>query len=125
MEAADYRMAWIIYVLAGTVLSFLCWRVLYKYVVRELAYVLECFLLALLFTPWFVLPEEQIMAPALIVFVMDAITIGPTEAIRALIPLVLALMVAILVSLALILNYRFQKRRHPVRQPSSNSTANR
>lgn len=111
MEAADYRLAWIIYVLAGTVLSFLCWRVLYKYVMRELAYVLECFLLALLFTPWFVLPEERIMAPALMVFVMDAITIGPTEAIRALIPLVLALMVAILVSLALILNYRFQKRR--------------
>ena len=113
MEAADYRLAWIVYVIAGTVLSFLCWRVLYKYVMRELAYVLECFLLAFLFTPWFVLPEERIMAPALIVFVMDAITIGPTEAIRALIPLVLALMVAVLVSLALILNYRFQKHRQP------------
>lgn len=111
MEAADYQLAWVIYVIAGTVLSFLCWRVLYKYVPRELAYLLECFLLALLFTPWYVLPDEQIMAPALIVFVMDAITIGPTESIRALIPLVLSLVVALLVALALILTYRVRKRR--------------
>ena len=38
MEAADYRLAWIVYVVAGTVFSFLCWRVLQRYLLRELAY---------------------------------------------------------------------------------------
>lgn len=111
MEAADYRLAWIIYTIAGIVLATLAWRVLYKHVLREIAYVLQCFLLALMFTPAFVLPDQQIMAPALIVFLMDTLTISPTAGIRALIPLVLALMAALIVAVLLIIAYRFRLRR--------------
>lgn len=111
MEAADYRMAWIIYTIAGIVLALLAWRVLYKYVLREVAYVLQCFLLALMFTPAYVLPDQSIMAPALIVLLMDVITISPTEGIRALIPLVLALMAALLVAVLLIIAHRIRLRR--------------
>jgi hypothetical protein len=111
MEAADYRMAWIIYTMAGIVLAFLAWRVLYKYVLREVAYLLQCFLLALMFTPAYVLEDQRIMAPALIVFLMDVITISPTAGIRALIPLVLALMVGLIVAVLLIIAHRIRLRR--------------
>ena len=111
MEAADYRMAWIIYTMAGIVLAFLAWRVLYKYLLREVAYLLQCFLLALMFTPAHVLEDQRIMAPALIVFLMDVITVSPTAGIRALIPLVLALMVALIVAVLLIISHRIRLRR--------------
>jgi hypothetical protein len=111
MEAADYRMAWIIYTMAGIVLAFLAWRVLYKYLLREVAYLLQCFLLALMFTPAYVLEDQRIMAPALIVFLMDVITVSPTAGIRALIPLVLALMVALIVAVLLIISHRIRLRR--------------
>jgi len=111
MDAADYQLAWIIYVVAGSVLAFLAWRVLYRYVLREIAYVVECFLLALMFTPAFVLPDQSIMAPALIVFLMDSITISPTSGIRALIPLVMALMAALIVAVLLIIGHRYRLRR--------------
>ena len=114
MEAADYRLAWIVYVIAGLVVAFMCWRVLYKYVLRELAYFLECVLLALMFTPAYVLQDQPIMAPALIVFVMDAITIEPTAGIRALIPLVLALMAALLIAVVMSLVYRWRLRRQAI-----------
>ena len=114
MEAADYRLAWIVYVSAGLVVAFMCWRVLHKYVLRELAYFLECILLALMFTPAYVLQGQPIMAPALIVFAMDAITIEPKAGIRALIPLVLALMAAFLVAVTLSLIYRWRLRRQAV-----------
>lgn len=113
MEAADYRLAWIIYVVAGTVFSFLAWRVLQRYLLREFAYVLQCLLLALLFTPAFVLEDQRIMAPALIVFLMDAITISPQASIRALIPLVLALLASLLIAGVLIAVHRFRLRRQP------------
>jgi len=111
MEAADYRMAWIIYTMAGIVLAFLAWRVLYKYLLREVAYLLQCFLLALMFTPAYVLEDQRIMAPALIVFLMDVITISPTAGIRALIPMVLALMVGLIVAVLLIIAHRIRLRR--------------
>ena len=111
MEAADYRMAWIIYTMTGIVLAFLAWRVLYKYLLREVAYLLQCFLLALMFTPAYVLEDQRIMAPALIVFLMDVITVSPTAGIRALIPLVLALMVALIVAVLLIIAHRIRLRR--------------
>lgn len=111
MEAADYRLAWIIYIAAGLLVAFMCWRVLQKYLLRELAYLLECVLLALMFTPAYVLQDQTIMAPALMVFIMDSITIEPKAGIRALIPLVLALIAALLVSVALSLVYRWRQRR--------------
>ena len=111
MEAADYRMAWIIYTMAGIVLAFLAWRVLYKYLLREVAYLIQCFMLALMFKQAYVLEDQRIMAPALIVFLMDVITVSPTAGIRALIPLVLALMVALIVAVLLIISHRIRLRR--------------
>ena len=110
MDTSDYAVAWIIYVLAGAVFGVLAWRVLHRYVPRTLAYFLECMLLALMFTPAYVLPDQGIMAPALMVVALDALTLGPKAAIGALIPLVLALLLALAVATILSVVDRLRRR---------------
>jgi branched-subunit amino acid ABC-type transport system permease component len=113
MEAEDYRLAWIVYVCAGVVLNLLIWRTLERHLLRDFAYLVQCVLLALVFTPFWVLEDgsQRVMAPALIVFLMDAITLEPKAGIRALIPLVLSLAVALLVALLLSATHRWRRRR--------------
>lgn len=111
MDPNDYTTAWLVYLGAALLLSWLSWRVLKKHLWRGLAYLLECWLLAILLTPWYVLPDQEIMAPAFIVFAMDTITIGPTAGIRALIPLVMALMLMLIVAVVLGVAYRIRRRR--------------
>ncbi len=111
MDSSDYLVAWGVYVVAGIVVGLLGWRLLQKYLPRELAYLLECILLALMFTPAAVMPEQTIMAPALMVAVMDAVTIDHKAGIRALIPLVLALLAALAVTVVLSVIHRLRRRR--------------
>ena len=110
MDTSDYAVAWIIYALAGAVFGVLAWRVLHRYVPRTLAYFLECMLLALMFTPAYVLPDQGIMAPALMVVALDTLTLGPKAAIGALIPLVLALLLALAVATTLSVVDRMRRR---------------
>ncbi|HEY0960813.1 MAG TPA: hypothetical protein VGE69_00475 [Pseudomonadales bacterium] len=98
MEQGDYIAAWTAYLIAALVFSVLAWRVLRKLPWRELAYLLECWLLALLFTPWYVLDGQDILAPALMVLALDVLTVEPAAGIRALVPLVLALALAMIVT---------------------------
>lgn len=98
MEQGDYIAAWTAYLIAAVVFSVLAWRVLRKLPWRELAYLLECWLLALLFTPWYVLDGETILAPALMVLALDVLTVEPAAGVRALVPLVLALFLAMIVT---------------------------
>ena len=111
MDSSDYLLAWGTYVICGAIFALLAWRVLHKYLPRELAYLLECILLALMYTPAYVLEDQSIMAPALMVAALDALTIGPKAAIRALIPLVLAFVVAFVVALILGIVHRVRHRR--------------
>ena len=111
MEARDYLIAWILYGLAAVIMSIIAWVVLRRYLWRELAYLLECWLLAIFFTPTRVLVEQEIMAPAIIVFAMDTVTIDPTAGIRALIPLVMAMAGMLVAAVVLSLVYRVRMRR--------------
>lgn len=111
MEARDYLIAWILYGLAAVIMSIIAWVVLRRYLWRELAYLLECWLLAIFFTPTRVLVEQEIMAPAIIVFAMDTVTIDPTAGIRALIPLVMAMAGMLVAAVVLSIVYRVRMRR--------------
>ena len=110
MDSQDYYIAWSIYLTAGVVFSLISWKVMKRYFWREMAYLLESLLLAIIFTPWYVLPEEEILAPALIVFMLDLITEDLTTSIRALIPLVMAMLFGIIVTLVLSIIYRIKHR---------------
>jgi len=110
VDSQDYYIAWSIYLTAGVVFSLISWKVMKRYFWREMTYLLESLLLAIIFTPWYVLPEEEILAPALIVFMLDLITEDLTTSIRALIPLVMAMLFGIIVTLVLSIIYRIKRR---------------
>jgi hypothetical protein len=111
MEQGDYVAAWTAYLIAAVVFSALAWRVLRLLPWRGLAYLLECWLLALLFTPWYVLDGQNILAPALMVFALDMFTIEPAAGIRAFVPLVMSLFVAIVLAVLLSVWDRVRLRR--------------
>lgn len=111
MESTEYLYAWGVYLVAGIAFSILSWKFLKRFLWRELAYLVQCLLMAIIFTPWYVLPEEEILAPAIIIFMLDLITIDATTSIRALIPLVMALLLGIIATVVLSILYRIRRRR--------------
>lgn len=111
MDSGDYTYAWTIYGTAALIFSCLCWIVLRKIPVRELGWLLQSWVLALLFTPWYVEPDQEIMSPALMVFAMDLLTIDAETAIRALIPLVMAMLFGTVMTLLMSFIYRLARRR--------------
>jgi hypothetical protein len=111
MESGDYTIAWVVYGLAAAGFSWLCWRVLRRFRSRGLAWLLQSWVLALLFTPWYVQPDDTLMAPALIVFGMDAITVGPESAIRALVPLIMSLLLGLLLTVVMLVVSSLWRRR--------------
>ena len=111
METQEYIMAWAVYLIAGVAFSIISWKVMKKILWRDLTYLLESLLLAIIFTPWYVLPEDEILAPALIVFMLDLITVDVTTSIRALIPLVMAMVFGIIVTVILSVIYRVRRKK--------------
>jgi len=94
-----YITSWAVYLTAGT----LCYILFYKATgaigFKPLANVLRGIMLALIYTPWYVAADEDLMAPAVIVILLDMITIGGDAFIRGLVPLTLALIAAIVAAL--------------------------
>lgn len=115
METLDYRLAWIFYALAGVAISVVIWRVLKKYLWREMAYLIETFLVAIIFTPWYVIADQDVLAPAIIIFVMDTITIDAVAGIRGLIPLILAFGFALIITAVLSIVYRVKRKKRQKR----------
>ncbi|HHX82111.1 MAG TPA: hypothetical protein GX696_03915 [Pseudomonadaceae bacterium] len=113
MDSGDYIIAWGVYCLAAAVFSWLCWRVLRKLRSRGLAWLLQGWLLALLFTPWYVQPDDTLMAPALIVFAMDSITVSSESAVRALVPLIMTLFLSVVLTVLMLVVRRLWQRRRP------------
>ncbi len=109
MDSSEYYIAWTAYLIAAGVGSWIAWRILRRVFSRGISVFIQCLLLAVLFTPWYVLPDQEYMAPAYIIFVMDSITMDSTAGIRALIPLVMAMMGASLLALLLIIMGRFRR----------------
>ena len=99
LDRQDYLIGWGIYIVAGI----LCYMIFYRFTgairFKPLANMLRAILLALMFTPWYVSADQDLMAPALMVMMLDLITQGGTTFVRALVPLVLSLTVAIFLGL--------------------------
>jgi hypothetical protein len=111
MEPGEYYSAWGGYLVTGIAFSVISWKVMKSMLWRELAYLLQCLLLAIIFTPWYVLPEEEVLAPAIIIFMLDLVTIDASTSIRALIPLVVAMLMGVIVTIILSVIYRIRRRR--------------
>lgn len=91
-----YLTSWAIYLIAGTV----CYVLFYKATgiirFKPVANTLRAIMLVLIYTPWYVAADKDLMAPAVIVILLDMITIGGDSFIRAMVPLLLALTGAVL-----------------------------
>jgi len=67
-------------------------------------------MLAIIVTPWYVSDTGSVMAPALIVVMMDAITISGEAAARAFVPLFLSIVLSLAVVLLILLVRRGKAR---------------
>lgn len=99
LDIYGYITSWAVYLTAGT----LCYVLFYKATgaigFKPLANMLRGIMIALIYTPWYVAADEDLMAPAVIVILLDMITIGGDAFIRGLVPLTLALIAGIVIAL--------------------------
>ncbi|MDO9318788.1 MAG: hypothetical protein Q7V56_11380 [Gammaproteobacteria bacterium] len=100
LDIYDYLIGWTIYIAAGA----LCYIIFYRFTgilrFKPLANALRAVLIAVMFTPWYVSAEDDLLAPAIIVMALDLVTIGGTSFVRAMVPLTLAVLFAVVVALA-------------------------
>ncbi|MDG2091348.1 MAG: hypothetical protein P8J61_09705 [Gammaproteobacteria bacterium] len=109
METSDYIIAWLIYLIASIAMSYLFWRTIKKVFWIDLAYVLQVTFMAVIFTPWYVEADGSILAPAIIIFVMDIVTIELVAGIRSLVPMAMAIILSSIITIASIATYRVRK----------------
>ena len=94
----NYWFFWALYLAAAVVFTALFWRLTrFQHGIWR-SYSLRAVAIAVIFTPWYSNPQDSIMAPALMVATLDAITIGGSAAFRSFVPLVLAVLFGLLVA---------------------------
>ena len=109
METSDYIIAWLIYLLAASAMSWLSWKIAKKIFWIDLAYVMQVSFMAIIFTPWYVETNSNMLAPAIIIFVMDIVTIETVAGIRALVPMAMAMILSSFITIIGIAAYRIRK----------------
>ena len=84
-----------IYGIAAAVFYAIFWQITRFPKLVGVSYCLRAVVLALIITPWYVSDQGNLLAPAVIIVVMDAITIGGDAAVRAFVPLFLSMIIAL------------------------------
>ena len=97
----------LIYLPAAVVFFVLLWRLISVLKFELLVYILRGLLASLIFTPWFINLQETTLAPALMVAMLDMITLGSAEVCRAGVPLFLSIFTFQTIALGL---YIFKKK---------------
>ncbi len=95
-----YLIGWLIYLIAGATCYLLFYRFTGMIRFKPLANTLRAIMLALIFTPWYVAADQDLMAPAVLVIILDVITLGGTAFVRAFVPLLMAMIFALILALA-------------------------
>lgn len=94
----NYWIFWLVYLLAATVFYAILWKITAFLSSAWLPYVLRGVAAAIILTPWYTNSQETLLAPALMIVMLDGITIGPEAAIRAVVPLILAIILSLIVA---------------------------
>lgn len=94
----NYWFIWLVYLGAGSLFTAVFWRITRFPRAIWSSYSLRAVAVAVVFTPWYSNPQESVMAPALMVATLDAITVGGSAAYRSFVPMVLAIIFALLVA---------------------------
>ncbi len=109
METVDYILAWLVYLIASVAMSFLFWKIIRQILWTDLAYVMQVTFMAIIFTPWYVEADGNVLAPAIIIFVMDIVTIETVAGIRSLVPIAMAILLSSIITMVGIATYRVRK----------------
>lgn len=96
----NYWLLWSVYLGASAVFFLAFWRITRFQRRVLLGYLLRAATLAIALTPWYANQEGTVLAPAIIVVLLDAITIGGNAAVRSFVPLFLAVVVALILATA-------------------------
>lgn len=94
----NYWFFWTLYLGAAVIFTGIFWRVTRFERAIWSSYSLRAVAIAIIFTPWYSNSQESVMAPALMVAALDAITGGFEAAFRSFVPLVLVLIFALLLA---------------------------
>jgi hypothetical protein len=107
MESAvnNYWVFWLVYLLAASVFYGIFWKITRFLGAGWLAYMLRGVSAAIILTPWYTNSADGVLAPALMIVMLDGITIGSAAAVRSIVPLILAVILSLIVAgLLLFLN---------------------
>ena len=97
----DFLLISLIYLTSSTVFYLIFWRYICILKSKFLVYTFRGLVAALIFTPWFVNIQEAIMGPALMIAMLDLITLGAAEFFRAGVPLLLSIVTIEAIALGL------------------------
>jgi len=121
LDIYDYVLGWAVYLACGA----LCYMIFYRFTgmirFKPIANSLRAILLATMFTPWYVNSDSDLLAPALIVILLDMVTVGETSFVRALVPLTMSITAAVFIALSMrvfkrLFRYFFQKYGTPAKE---------
>ena len=98
---SNYFLLWCLYIVAGLSFYSFLWWLTRSSSIKLLNYSVRGIMAAAIFTPWPANIYGDTLAPALMVIVLDLITIGEKSATRAAVPLLLAVIIAELIVIGL------------------------
>ncbi|MDP1930310.1 MAG: hypothetical protein Q8L60_02500 [Gammaproteobacteria bacterium] len=118
LDIYDYILGWAIYIAAGALCYLIFYRATGTIHFKPIANCLRGIMLAVMFTPWYVTAEGDLLAPAIIVMMLDMVTIGGTSFVRAMVPLVLSILTAMIIGLtSRLIRKAFSRNRPQTSQP--------
>ena len=94
----NYWFFWSLYLGAALIFTGIFWRITRFERAIWASYSLRAVAIAVAFTPWYSNSQDSVMAPALMVAALDAITGGFEAAFRSLVPLFLAVLFGLLLA---------------------------
>ena len=97
----NYWFFWTLYLGAAVIITGIFWRVTRFERAIWASYSIRAVAIAVVFTPWYSNSQDSVMAPALMVAALDAMTGGFESAFRSFVPLVLAVLLALLLATAM------------------------
>ena len=94
----NYWFFWTLYLGAAVIFIGIFWRITRFERAIWASYSLRAVAIAVAFTPWYSNSQDSVMAPALMVAALDAITGGFEAAFRSFVPLFLAVLFGLLLA---------------------------
>ena len=103
---SNFWLIWFVYIIASAIFYGFVWRLTRSNMVKWSIYSLRAITAAIIFTPWSANIQGDTLAPAVMVLVLDSITLGGEAVTRAGVPLVLVIIVAQVIATGLYLLHK-------------------